>query len=35
MDLNVERLLGAVERTVLSLERDGQAARAVTREHRR
>ena len=30
MDLDVERLLGAVERTVLSLERDGQAARAVT-----
>ncbi len=30
MDLDVERLLGAVERTVSSLERDGQAARAVT-----
>ena len=30
MDLDVERLLGAVERIVSSLERDGQAARAVT-----
>ncbi|MCY3877877.1 MAG: SRPBCC domain-containing protein [Rhodobacteraceae bacterium] len=30
MDLDVERLLGAVERTVTSLERDGKAARAVT-----
>lgn len=30
MDLDVERLLGAVERTVSSLERDGQDARAVT-----
>ena len=30
MDLDVERLLGAVERSVSSLERDGQAARAVT-----
>ena len=30
MDLNVERLLGAVERTVSSLERDGQAVCAVT-----
>ncbi|MDE0417562.1 MAG: SRPBCC domain-containing protein [bacterium] len=30
MDLDVERLLGAVERTVSSLERDGQAACAVT-----
>ena len=30
MDVDVERLLGAVERTVSSLERDGQAARAVT-----
>ena len=30
MDLDVERLLGAVERTVSYLERDGQAARAVT-----
>ncbi len=30
MDLDVERLLGAVERTVSSLERDGQAARAGT-----
>ncbi len=30
MDLDVERLLGAVERTVSSLDRDGQAARAVT-----
>ena len=30
MDLDVGRLLGAVERTVSSLERDGQAARAVT-----
>ena len=30
MDLDVERLVGAVERTVSSLERDGQAARAVT-----
>ena len=30
MELDVERLLGAVERTVSSLERDGQAARAVT-----
>ena len=30
MDLDVEHLLGAVERTVSSLERDGQAARAVT-----
>ena len=30
MDLDVERLLGAVERTVSSLERDGQTARAVT-----
>ena len=30
MDLDVERLLDAVERTVSSLERDGQAARAVT-----
>ena len=30
MDLDVERLLGALERTVSSLERDGQAARAVT-----
>ena len=30
MDLDVERLLGAVERTVSPLERDGQAARAVT-----
>lgn len=30
MDLDVERLLAAVERTVSSLERDGQAARAVT-----
>ncbi|MDE0280427.1 MAG: SRPBCC domain-containing protein [Gammaproteobacteria bacterium] len=29
MNLDVERHLGAVERTVLSLERDGQAARAV------
>ena len=30
MDLNTESHLGAVERTVSSLERDGQAARAVT-----
>ena len=30
MDLNVESHLGAVDRTVSSLERDGQAARAVT-----
>ena len=30
MELDVERLLGAVERTVSSLERDGQAVRAVT-----
>ena len=30
MDLNVENHLDAVERTVSSLERDGQAARAVT-----
>ena len=30
MDLDVERLLGAVERTVSSLERDAQAARAAT-----
>ena len=30
MDLDVERLLGAVERTVSSQERNGQAARAVT-----
>ena len=30
MDLDVERLLAAVERSVSSLERDGQAARAVT-----
>ncbi|MXW47185.1 MAG: polyketide cyclase [Gammaproteobacteria bacterium] len=30
MNLDVERLLGAVERTVSSLEREGQAARAVT-----
>ncbi len=30
MDLDVERLLGALERTVSSLERDGQPARAVT-----
>ena len=30
MDLDVERLLGAVERTVSTLERDGRAARAVT-----
>ena len=29
MDMDVERLLGAVERTVSSLERDGQAARAL------
>ena len=30
MDLDVERLLGAVERSVASLERGGQAGRAVT-----
>lgn len=30
MHLDVERLLGAVERSVSPLERDGQAARAVT-----
>lgn len=30
MDLDVERLLGAVERTVSFVERDGKAARAVT-----
>ena len=30
MDLDIERLLGAVERTVSSLERDEQAAREVT-----
>ena len=30
MDLDVERLLGAVERTVSPLKRDGQPARAVT-----
>ena len=30
MDLDVERLLGAVERSVSFLERDGQEARAVT-----
>ncbi len=30
MDLDVERHLGAVERSVSSLERDGQPARAVT-----
>ena len=30
MDLDVERLLDAVERAVWSLEHDGQAARAVT-----
>ena len=30
MNLDVERLLGAVERTMSSLEREGQAARAVT-----
>ena len=30
MVLDVKRLLGAVERTVSSLERDGQATRAVT-----
>ena len=30
MDLEVERLLDAVERTVSFLERDGQTARAVT-----
>ena len=30
MDLDVELLLGAVARTVSSLERDGQATRAVT-----
>ena len=30
MELDVERLLGAVEGTVSSLERDGQAAHAVT-----
>jgi len=29
MKLDVDRLLGAVERTVLSLERDGQDARSV------
>ena len=30
MDLDVEQHLGAVERSVSSLERDGQPARAVT-----
>ena len=30
MELDVERLLGAVERSVSSLERDGRDARAVT-----